>query len=191
MCKTLSNWCKLVKWCFQMHQHNIKILKEKGKIRRFFDFDFFSNTQNWPTLWFYFLKKVPRTGSSFKKSKNRPTVEIMVHLLCVCCWVLVPCGSLSAGYLFLVKFRHFSRKKFGNSCFASGNLSNFSIFGWNFAKILIPKKWKKKYWWTWKVLSPTRALPRIEICFVFCPFLLSIPIPDHRQIRKKIEEFKK
>jgi hypothetical protein len=42
-----------------------------------------------------------------------------------------------------VKFRHCLTKKFGKFCFASVNLTNFPISGWNFAKILIPKKWKK------------------------------------------------
>jgi hypothetical protein len=46
-------------------------------------------------------------------------------------------------YFYLVKFRHFLTKKFGKLCFASVTLNNFSISGWNFAKILIPKKWKK------------------------------------------------
>ncbi len=38
------------------------------------------------------------------------------------------------------------------------------------------------------MLSPTRALPRLEICFVFFSFLLLIPTGDHRQKKKKIGE---
>jgi len=49
-------------------------------------FDFFSNTQTWPILWFCFLKKVPRTGSSLIKelpntgNYGPPSVRVLVSL---------------------------------------------------------------------------------------------------------------
>ncbi len=61
---------------------------------------FFSNTQKWPILWFCFLKKVPRTGSSFKIQRTAQHWKLWSFCLCAAeCWVLVHSGYLCAAIL--------------------------------------------------------------------------------------------